>query len=103
MAKTSENNHIRGEIKPQDSTNRLPMVDLKIATEMVTAIRNKAVETAPMDAVAEALGYSSATSTPFYRRISAARMFSLLSSKSSLTQEAIDYIKPHDEEMKSES
>jgi len=101
MAKTSENNHVRGDSKPQDSTNRLPMVDLKIATEIVTQIREKAVETAPMDSVAVALGYSSATSTPFYRRIAAARMFNLLSSKSSLTQAAIDYIRPHDEEMKS--
>ncbi len=76
------------------------MVDLEVAIKTVVSIRDKAVETAPMNDVALALGYGSATSTPFYRRISAARIFNLLSSKSSLTQDAIDYIRPHDEEMK---
>jgi len=62
-------------------------------------IRDKAVETASMPGVAKALGYANATSSPFYRRMAAARLFGLLSA-SSLTQRAMDYIKPHDEQMK---
>jgi hypothetical protein len=97
MAKAEDNNGTRDSGKIQDSTSRLPMVDLKTAVDVVAEIRERAVETAIMPAVAKALGYAHATSTPFYRRITAARLFGLLSSKSSLTQNAIDYIKPHDE------
>lgn len=96
MAK-AENNGAKDGGKVQDSTTRLPMIDLEEAIKVVTDIRNKAVETASMPEVAKALGYANATSTPFYRRISAARIFGLLSGKSALTQDAIDYIRPHDE------
>jgi len=81
--------------KLRDSTSVLPMVDLETAINFVAAIRDKAVETAPMPSVAQALNYAAATSTPFYRRITAARLFNLLSQKSALTQQAIDYIKSH--------
>ena len=87
-------------VPPQDSTAKIPMFDLETAIKVVEAIREKAVETAPLAKVAEALGYANATSTPFYRRIAAARIFGLLSAGAALTQEAIDYIKPHDEQMK---
>ena len=54
-----------------------------------------------MDEVAKKLGYSSQTSTPFYRRIAAARLFNLIEGKASLTKAMVDYIQPDDEEMKS--
>jgi hypothetical protein len=94
MAKAEDGNGDKG---PQDSTTRLPLIDLETSIGVVSDIREKAVETATMTAVAKALGYAAPTSTPFYRRITAARLFNLLSSKSALTQEAIDYIRPHDE------
>jgi len=98
----AENNGSKDSGKTQDSTAKLPMVDLKTTLDAVIAIRDKAVETAPMPSVAKALGYAHTTSTPFYRRIVAARLFNLLSQKTSLTQEAINYIKPHDEGMKAD-
>ena len=85
-----------------DSTNKIPMVDLETVLDAVSQIRDKAVETAALPDVARALGYANATSTPFYRRLSAGRLFNLLSQRSSLTQEAINYIKPHDEGMKAD-
>ena len=84
----------------KDSTTTLPMVDLEEAVKVVAAIYEKALETASMPEVAKALGYANATSTPFYRRITAARLFGLLSAKSALTERAMNYIKPHDEGMK---
>ena len=97
MAKSIETNGAKDGSKPQDSTTKLPMVDLETAIKVVMEIREKALETAPMPTVASRLGYANATSSPFYRRITAARLFNLLSQKSSLTKEAIDYIRPHDE------
>lgn len=88
------------EVGPRDSTAELPMFDLETALSVVETIREKAVETAPLAAVAKALNYANATSTPFYRRLTSARLFGLLSGKAALTQQAIDYIKPHDEQMK---
>jgi hypothetical protein len=99
MAKKAESNG-HSEAAPQDSTSRLPMIDLEESIKVVSKIREEALETAPMPEVAKKLGYAAATSTPFYRRITAARLFTLLSGKSALTQQAIDYIKPDDEQMK---
>ena len=96
------NNEVKAVAGPQrDSTTTVPMFSLEDAIRIVEKIRDKALETALMPDVAKKLGYANATSTPFYRRIVAARLFGLLSDKSSLTQRATDYFRPHDEEMKS--
>jgi hypothetical protein len=84
-------------VRSVESAPRIPLVDLEAAVRAVEAIHHKAVETAPMPEVAKALGYSNATSSPFYRRVVAARLFGLLSQGSSLTQAAQDYIRPSDE------
>jgi hypothetical protein len=80
-----------------DTATKLPLVDLEASIKTVMDIDTKALETASMQRVATELGYASPTSSPFYRRISAARTFGLLSQKSSLTSAASDYIRPHDE------
>jgi hypothetical protein len=85
---------------PKDFTTAIPMVDLGEAIKIVTAIRENGLETGSMDTVAKKLGYAAATSSPFYYRIRAARLFGLLSSKSSLSEKAKDYIKPHEEGMR---
>ena len=99
MTQVADAGRAKNPAKPQDSTTSLPMVDLETAIKAVAAIREKAVETASMPEVAKALGYANATSSPFYRRMAAARLFGLLSAKS-LTQRAKHYIKPQDEQMK---
>lgn len=86
--------------KPKDFTSRLPMVDLETAIGVVTAIREKGLEIAPASNVAKALGYKSPTSSPFYIRMLAGRLFGLLSSKSVLSQRALDFLKPRDEQTK---
>jgi hypothetical protein len=80
----------------KDSTSELPMVDLEEAIRIVTTIHEKGLETAPMPEVAKGCGYANPTSTPFYRRMLAARLFKLLGSpKPELTELALDYLKPH--------
>lgn len=81
-------------------TSTLPMVGLEEAIKIVTDIRDNALETAAMSDVAKKLGFASATSTPFYRRMVAARLFGLLESKALLSQRATDYIKPDADGMK---
>ncbi len=100
MAKNSEEVEARQASRPQDSTTKIPMVDIEAAIALAINIRERALETATMDEVAKELGYSSQTSTPFYRRITAARMFNLIAEKSSLSKDMVDYIRPDDEQMK---
>ena len=57
----------------KDSTNELPMFDLTEALNFVTKLHENALETVPMPKVAEGMGYTNPSSTPFYRRIVAAR------------------------------
>jgi hypothetical protein len=79
----------------KDSTNALPMYDIEEALKIVTTIHDKALETAAAQEVAKGCGFANPTSTPFYRRILAARLFRLLDSpKPSLTKFALDYLKP---------
>lgn len=86
----------------KDSTNELPMFGLEEAITFVASIHDKALETVPMPEVARGMGYTHPSSTPFYRRITAARMFGLLSkSGAELTLRAKDYLKPDREEAKS--
>jgi hypothetical protein len=79
----------------KDSTNELPMYDLEEAIKLAVTIHEKALETAAMPDVAKGCGYANPTSTPFYRRIVAARLFKFLGSpKPELTKLALDYLKP---------
>jgi len=93
MAKDSDSSSVKSGA-PKDWTTKLPMVDLETSIKVITDIREKAIETASGKEMAQKLGYASATSTPFYRRMVAARLFGLMEG-SALTPAAIDYIKPH--------
>ena len=85
----------------KDSTSAIPMLSLEEALKMVVIIHEKALETAPIVQVAKGCGYSNATSTPFYRRLLAARLFKLLGApQAELTQLALDYLKPDREDAK---
>lgn len=84
------------------STSDYPMVDLREACEFTQTIREKGVEAEAMPIVAKASGYSSPTSTGFYRRIGAARLFQLLQPQgAALTALALDYFKPESDDAKS--
>ncbi len=79
----------------KDSTNELPMYDIEEAINLVVKIHEKALENAALQDVAKGCGYANPTSTPFYRRLAAARLFQLLNSpKAELTKTALDYLKP---------
>jgi len=85
----------------KDSTSELPMFDLNEALNFVTKIHDKALEAAPMTDVAVGVGYKHATSTPFYRRMLAARRFGLLSeSRAELTIRARNFLKPDTDDAK---
>jgi hypothetical protein len=86
----------------KDSTNELPMFDLSEALNFVTQIHEKALEAVPMPKVAEGMGYTNPSSTPFYRRIVAARLFGLASkSGAELTPRARGYLKPDGDDVRS--
>ncbi len=77
------------------------MIDLADALSFVTTIHEKAVETANLNDVAKACNFTSSTTTPFYRRMLAARLFKLLTpQKAELTQTALDYIRPDADDAK---
>jgi hypothetical protein len=83
------------ETSKKDSTNELPMFNIEEAIQIVTTIHEKALENAAMPDVAKGCGYANPTSTPFYRRIVAARLFRFLNApKAELTRLALDYLKP---------
>jgi hypothetical protein len=85
----------------KDSTNIIPMFDLEEAMKLVVTIHDKALETSSLPQVAKGCGYASPTSTPFYRRLTAARLFTLLGSpQAELTTLALDYLKPDHEDAK---
>ena len=77
------------------------MIDLAESIQFVTAIHEKGLETVSMPDLAKGLGYANPTSTPFYRRMVASRLFKLLTSQGAeLTKLALDYLKPDTEEAK---
>lgn len=84
------------------STNELPMMDLTVVLEFVEKIENEGLQTLAAQEVAKRTGYTSATSTPFYRRLAGAKLFGLLDTTQgvNLTKLALDYFKPTDEESK---
>jgi hypothetical protein len=85
----------------KESTNAIPMFDIEEALKLVVRIHDKALETAPLPQVAKGCGYATPTSTPFYRRLAAARLFKLLASpQAELTSTALDYLKPDREDAK---
>src|SRR5438876_1225415 len=63
--------------RKKGSTADYPMVDLREVCDFVQTIREKGVEAETMPIVAKACGYAAPTSTGFYRRIVAARLFQL--------------------------
>jgi hypothetical protein len=90
-----------GKSELKDYTLELPMFDLGEAIKLVTDIHKKAIETAAMSKVATECGYAGTSSTPFYRRIVASRLFKLLKPEgASLTSQAMDYLKPDTEDAK---
>lgn len=89
------------ELTKKDSTNALPMYDLGEAIKLASTIHEKALETASLPDVAKGCGFANPTSTPFYRRMVAARLFQLLGQpKPELTKLASDYLKPDTENAK---
>lgn len=85
----------------KDSTNAIPMFDIEEAIKLVMTIHDKALETASLPQVAKGCGYANPTSTPFYRRLAAARLFRLIGSpQAELTAIALDYLKPDREDAK---
>ena len=84
------------------STNELPMVDLATVLDFVGKIESDGLQTLTVHEVAKRMGFASATSTPFYRRIVAAKLFGVLDTTQgvNLTKLALDYFKPTDDEAK---
>src|SRR5213595_3730624 len=84
------------------STNELPMVDLATVLDFVGKIESDGLQTLTVHEVAKRMGFASATSTPFYRRIVGAKLFGLLDTTQgvNLTKLALDYFKPTDDDSK---
>lgn len=79
----------------KNSTADAPMVALGEVIEFIRVVHDKGLERAPMPKVAEGTGYASASSTPFYRRVAAARLFTLLGARGAdLSELGQDCIKP---------
>lgn len=79
----------------KDYTSDIPMFGLEEVIKFVTKIHESGLETASMSDVAKGCGYSNASSTPFYRRVVAARLFGLLSKTGpELSIRATNYLKP---------
>jgi len=75
------------------STNKLPMVDLGMVLDFVGKIESDGLQTLTVHEVAKRMGFASVTSTPFYRRVVAAKLFGLLDTTQgvNLTKLALDY------------
>ena len=95
MGNESKQTPRRPQAARRDSTAIYPMVSLREICDFVQVIWEKGVQSESMSAVAKACGYSSPTSTGFYRRMVAARLFKMAESQSArLTRFALDYLKP---------
>src|SRR6266513_470597 len=89
----------RSDSKRQNSTSDYPMVDLREICNFVQTIWEEGVQAESMPAVAKECGYSAPTSTGFWRRMSAPRMFKLIEPQGArLTGLAMDYVKPDSED-----
>jgi hypothetical protein len=88
----------------KDSTTDYPMVDLQEVCLFVQKIRDKGVASEAMPVVAKACGYSAPTSTGFYRRMAAARLFKMIEPQSArLTRLALDYLKPDSDDARKQA
>ncbi|HEX8077469.1 MAG TPA: hypothetical protein VF511_06605 [Chthoniobacterales bacterium] len=78
------------------------MVELAAVLDFVGKIESDGLQTLTVDEVAKRMGFASATSTPVYRRIVAAKLFGLLDTTQgvNLTRLGLDYFKPTDDESK---
>lgn len=87
---------------PKGSTNELPMLDLAATLEFLQKLDEKGLQTLPQAEVSKQLGYSSHTSTPYYRRAVASKLFGLLDTNQGmvLTRLALDFFKPTDADAK---
>ena len=81
------------------------MIDLDTVLGFVDQIEAGGLQTLSQQDVARRLNYASQTSTPFYRRIVAAKLFGLLDTTQgvNLTKLALDHFKPTDEESKKQA
>lgn len=81
------------------------MVDLDAVLGFVEKLEGEGLQTLSQQDVAKRLGYANPTSTPFYRRIVAAKLFGLLDTTQgvNLTRLALDYFKPTDEQSKQQA
>lgn len=85
----------------RDSTTELPLYGLQEAIDFVSSIHEKALETLPMPQVATQMGYKHPSSTPFYRRCVAARLFGLMAKSGvELSARARSYLKPDGEHVR---
>ena len=84
----------------KNSTTEIPLVGLDEVADFVATIHDKALEVAPMPDVARGVGYEGATSTPFYRRLVASRLFGLIGQGAAITKRGNDYLKPDQEDAK---
>lgn len=83
----------------KNSTTQAPMAGLGDIVDFIRKIHEQGLERAPMPKVAEGTGYASPTSTSFYRRMLAARLFGLVSNRGAdLTNLGQDCIKPTSED-----
>lgn len=80
----------------KESTTDVPMIELKDVIEFIQRIHDGGLEVSDMKAVANSLGYTNPSSTPFYRRMNAGRLFGLIAKPSgaSLTPRGLDVLKP---------
>ena len=105
IEKTQEN--LPGDKKrgKKASTTDLPMVDLEAVLGFVERIEAEGLQTLSQQEVAKRLRYANPTSTPFYRRVVAAKLFGLIDTTQgvNLTRLALDYFKPTDEESKQQA
>jgi len=87
------------------STNEIPMIDLGVVLEFVKRIETDGLQTLAAQEVAKRTGYTAPTSTPFYRRMAGAKLFGLLDTTQgvNLTNLALDYFKPTDDESKAKA
>src|SRR5438552_13400662 len=78
------------------------MVNLGTVLDFVGKIESDGLQTLTVHEVAKRMGFAASTSTPFYRRTVAAKLFGLLDTTQgvSLTKLALDYFKPTDDESK---
>lgn len=92
-------------VEGKDYTTDLPMFDLEeIMIQFVSEIHSNGLERAKMPEVAKHFKYEAPSSTPFYRKLVAARLFGLLSPNGAeLLDRARDYVSPTTDDSKNKA